>query len=190
MDKLSYSLGILVAQNLKKQGIDKVNATDVANGIADVIGNKPTQITLQEADQVLQEHMREQAQKQMVVNQKFLEENRKREGVITLQSGLQYEVLKEGNGPKPALTDKVTTHYHGTLIDGQVFDSSVQRNQPASFPVNGVIPGWVEALQLMSIGSKWRLFVPPHLAYGERGAGNMIGPNTPLIFEVELLKIN
>ncbi len=117
----------------------------------------------------------------------FLEENKKRPEVTALQSGLQYEVIKMGEGPKPAATNTVTCHYHGMLIDGRVFDSSVQRGQPASFPLNRVISGWTEALQLMPIGSKWKLFLPPHLAYGEQQAGALIGPNSTLIFEVELL---
>ena len=121
---------------------------------------------------------------------KFLAANSKNEKVVTLESGLQYEVIKAGEGAKPSLNDQVTTHYHGTLIDGTVFDSSVERGQPASFPVNGVIKGWTEALQLMNVGSKWRLFVPYDLAYGERGAGPQIGPFTTLIFEVELISIN
>jgi FKBP-type peptidyl-prolyl cis-trans isomerase FklB len=120
---------------------------------------------------------------------KFLSENRKNEGVTELPSGLQYQVLKEGDGEIPTATDKVKCHYHGTLIDGTVFDSSVQRGQPAVFPVNGVIQGWVEALQLMSTGSKWRLFIPSELAYGSNGAGAAIGPHSTLIFDVELLKI-
>jgi FKBP-type peptidyl-prolyl cis-trans isomerase FklB len=124
------------------------------------------------------------------VGQKFLDENKKKPGVVTLPSGLQYIVIKEGTGAKPVLTDKVTTHYHGTLIDGTVFDSSVERGEPASFPVNGVIKGWTEALQMMPVGSKWKLFVPPALGYGERGAGGVIGPNATLIFEVELISIN
>jgi FKBP-type peptidyl-prolyl cis-trans isomerase len=119
----------------------------------------------------------------------FFEENGKREGVVTLASGMQYQVLTEGQGPKPSATDKVLTHYHGTLLDGSVFDSSVERGEPISFPVNGVIRGWVEALQLMPVGSKWKLFIPADLAYGERGAGGRIGPNQALIFEVELLDI-
>ena len=121
---------------------------------------------------------------------KFLEENSKKEGVITLASGLQYEVIIDGSGEKPKLEDNVTTHYHGTLLDGTVFDSSVDRGEPASFPVGGVIKGWTEALQLMSVGSKWKLYVPYDLAYGERGAGPQIGPYSTLIFEVELLNIN
>jgi len=120
----------------------------------------------------------------------FLQENAKREGVTTLPSGLQYEIISEGTGPKPTLEDNVTTHYHGTLIDGTVFDSSVDRGEPASFPVGGVIKGWTEALQLMSVGSKWKLYVPYDLAYGERGARAQIGPYSTLIFEVELISIN
>ena len=120
----------------------------------------------------------------------FLAKNAKKEGVISLESGLQYEILKQGSGAKPTINDNVTTHYHGTLIDGTIFDSSVDRGQPATFPVSGVIKGWTEALQLMSVGSKWRLYVPYDLAYGERGAGANIGPFTTLIFEVELISIN
>jgi FKBP-type peptidyl-prolyl cis-trans isomerase FklB len=119
----------------------------------------------------------------------FLAENSQKEGVIVLESGLQYEILVEGNGPKPSATDTVTCHYHGTLIDGRVFDSSVQRGAPASFPLNRVISGWTEGLQLMGVGSKWRLYLPPHLAYGDRQAGALIQPNSSLIFEVELLGI-
>ena len=121
--------------------------------------------------------------------QAFMEQNGRREGVVTLPSGLQYEVLAEGDGATPGPTSMVTTHYHGTLIDGTVFDSSVQRNQPASFPVNGVIAGWTEALQLMQVGDKWRLVLPPDLAYGDRGAGGVIGPGATLVFEVELLEV-
>ena len=120
---------------------------------------------------------------------KFLEENSKKPGVITLPSGLQYTVIKEGTGPKPGLEDKVTTHYHGTLVNGKVFDSSVDRGQPVSFAVNGVIPGWTEALQLMPEGSKWKLFIPSNLAYGERGAGGDIGPNETLIFKIHLISV-
>ena len=120
----------------------------------------------------------------------FLIENAKKEGVITTSSGLQYEIISNGTGATPSESDKVTVHYHGTLLDGTVFDSSVDRGQPATFPVNGVIPGWVEALQLMNVGSKYKLYIPSDLAYGERGAGGAIGPNATLIFEVELLSIN
>lgn len=194
MDKLSYGIGILVAQNLKKQGLTQVSTNDLAQGIQDVIQDADLKISLQEANEALQSHLSKQAaekyQKNLLAGRKFLEENGKRPEVITLPSGLQYEVLTEGSGSMPKITDRVTTHYHGTLIDGAVFDSSVQRGTPATFPVNGVIRGWVEALQLMKTGSKWKLFVPYDLAYGEQGAGEMITPYTTLIFEVELLKIN
>ncbi len=132
----------------------------------------------------------EKAAANLKAGEDFLEQNKKREGVITTPSGLQYEVLSEGSGAKPKATDKVKCHYHGTLINGTIFDSSVQRGQPATFPLNMVIKGWTEALQLMSVGSKYRLFLHPSLAYGERQTGSLIGPNSTLIFDVELLDIN
>lgn len=194
MDKFSYCVGLVMAQNLQKQGLTEVTATDLAKGVEDALAGKKPQVPEEEINKILQEGMQKNAIEKHGANikagQDFLEMNKKREGVITLPSGLQYEVINQGLGPKPAATDKVTTHYHGTLIDGRVFDSSVQRGEPATFPVNGVIPGWVEALQLMNTGSKWRLFVPADLAYGERGAGEMIKPFSTLIFEVELLEIN
>ncbi len=136
---------------------------------------------------LLNKKKQERNQKMIEEGQAFLAENKKREGVVELESGLQYEIMTEGTGPKPVASDTVTCHYHGTLIDGTVFDSSVQRGQPASFPLNMVITGWTEALQLMPTGSKWKLFLPPHLAYGDRQAGAHIKPNSTLIFEVELL---
>ena len=190
MDKLSYSLGVLVAQNLKKQGISEVKPTDLAKGIEDVIFENELQIPLNEANELLGAHMQEKAKAKAEQGLLFLEQNAKKAGITTLPSGLQYEVISAGTGPKPKATDKVTTHYHGTLIDGQVFDSSVERNEPATFPVNGVIPGWVEALQLMPTGSKWKLFIPYNLAYGDQGAGPMSAPFSTLIFEIELLSIN
>src|SRR3954469_9874022 len=132
----------------------------------------------------------EKATANLKAGEDFLEQNKKRENVVTTPSGLQYEVLKKGSGAKPKATDKVNCHYHGTLIDGTVFDSSVQRGQPATFPLNMVIKGWTEALQLMPTGSKWRLFLPPNLAYGERQTGSYIGPNSTLIFEVELISFS
>jgi FKBP-type peptidyl-prolyl cis-trans isomerase FklB len=132
----------------------------------------------------------EKAAANLKAGQEFMESNKQKPGVHTLSNGLQYEIITEGNGPKPLATNKVTCHYHGTLIDGTVFDSSVKRGQPATFPLNMVIKGWTEALQLMSVGSKWRLFLPPHLAYGDRQTGAHIGPNSTLIFEVELLGIS
>ena len=132
----------------------------------------------------------EKASANMKDGQAFLDENKKKSGVIVLPSGLQYEIITEGNGMKPLTRNKVTCHYHGTLIDGTVFDSSVKRDQPATFPLNMVIKGWTEGLQLMGVGSKWRFFIPPQLAYGERQTGSVIGPNSTLIFEVELLEVS
>ncbi|MEC8273499.1 MAG: FKBP-type peptidyl-prolyl cis-trans isomerase, partial [Bacteroidota bacterium] len=151
-------------------------------------------INEEDANMLLQEYYIELSQKKsqeaISIGQAFLDENAKNEGVITTASGLQYEVINKGTGATPVESDQVTVHYHGTLVDGTVFDSSVERGQPATFPVNGVIPGWVEALQLMNVGSKYKLYIPSDLAYGERGAGGSIGPNETLIFEVELLSIN
>lgn len=194
MDTLSYSLGLLVAENLKKQGLDKVTSSDVAMGIEDAISGNQPKVSMEEANQVVNAYMQKQQEKAFSENvekgKAFLMENGKKDGVTSLPSGLQYEVMTAGDGPSPGPTDNVTTHYHGTLINGTVFDSSVERGQPASFPVNGVIMGWQEALQLMKVGSKWRLFVPHQLAYGERGAGGAIGPFETLIFEVELISID
>jgi len=194
MDKFSYGLGVLVAQNLKEQGISGLIPTDLAAAINDVISGNETKLDLKEANEIVQSTMQKQAASTygplIEAGQKFLAENGKREGVTTLPSGLQYEVMNAGIGPKPTAEDKVTTHYHGMLMDGTVFDSSVQRNEPATFPVNGVIAGWVEALQLMNTGSKWKLFIPYNLAYGDRGAGQAIPPFATLIFEVELLKVH
>ena len=194
MDQFSYSLGVVLAQNLTNQGINDFNAPDLTAGLEDVVKNNSLKITAQEADQIIQSYLRENASKQFEGNiktgQQFLADNAKRSEVISLDSGLQYEVLREGIGAHPKPTDKVTTHYHGTLIDGTIFDSSVDRGEPATFPVNGVIAGWVEALQLMKPGSKFRLYVPHNLAYGEQGAGQLIKPFSTLIFDVELLQIN
>jgi len=193
MDSLSYSLGVLIAQNFKQQGLEEVESSKVADGISDVLAGT-AKMSVEEANALFGDHMQklqmEKHSGNVEAGKKFLEENAKRDGIVTLPSGLQYEVLTEGSGPKPKATDRVTTHYHGTLIDGTVFDSSVDRGQPASFPVNGVIPAWVEALQLMSPGSKWKLYCPSDLAYGERGAGQQIGPFATLIFEVELISID
>lgn len=192
-EKVSYALGLSMAANLADQGFKEIDTTALAQGLqhhfekSDLL-MEPAEIqqTLQNAFQSAQESMRAEAGKE---GEEFLAENAKRDEVTVLESGLQYRVITEGNGPKPAATDQVTTHYHGTLISGKVFDSSVERGQPATFPVNGVIAGWVEALQLMPVGSKWELFIPYNLAYGERGAGGDIKPYSALIFEVELLAI-
>lgn len=193
MDKLSYAIGLNIANNLKVSGFANLSVEDFANAVKTVYNGEKAEMTDAEAKTVIQEYFekaeKEKLTKNLEEGKKFLEENAKREGVVTLASGLQYEVITEGTGKKPSATDKVSCHYHGTLIDGTVFDSSVMRGQPAEFPVNGVIQGWVEALQLMGEGAKWKLFIPSNLAYGERGAGQSIEPNSTLIFEVELLKV-
>lgn len=193
MNKISYALGMNLAQNLQASGIETIEYAEFTKGLEAAFEGKETQMSADEANQTLQQFFTELQAKQheatIQAGTSFLAENAKKDGVVTLESGLQYEVITEGNGAKPNAADQVECHYHGTLIDGTVFDSSVQRGTPATFPVSGVIQGWVEALQLMAVGSKWRLFIPSNLAYGERGAGQHIGPHTTLIFEVELLAI-
>lgn len=193
VEKFSYAIGLSLASNLLQSQIKTVELESLFEAITDVMEGKQPKISPNEANQIIEEFFKTQQANQGAVNSKegeeFLALNKKVKEVVELESGLQYQVLAEGNGPKPKLTDKVKCHYHGTLIDGTVFDSSVQRNQPAEFPVNGVIAGWIEALQLMTTGSKWRLFIPPHLAYGDQGAGGAIGPKATLIFDVELLEI-
>ena len=194
MDSVSYSLGVLMAQNLKQQGFDQIDVATLTQGFEDVMKGNALKINAEQANQLVSSYMQSKQAKQfegvIAAGQQFLAENGQRPGVVTLPSGLQYEVLQEGMGAKPSANDKVTVHYEGTLLDGTVFDSSVQRGQPATFGVTQVIQGWVEALQLMTEGAKWKLFIPYNLAYGERGAGPKIGPYSTLIFEVELLKIN
>lgn len=194
MDSVSYSLGVSVANNLKTSGFETVESDAISSAFNDVFSDNDVKISEEDANALIQDYFMELSQKKsqeaVSKGQAFLDENAKKEGVVTTASGLQYQVLTEGQGAKPAASDEVTVHYHGTLIDGTVFDSSVDRGQPASFPVGGVIQGWVEALQLMNVGSKYKLFIPSNLAYGERGAGGSIGPNETLIFEVELLSIN
>lgn len=198
-DKLSYSIGMNIGNNFKKQSID-VNTDALIQGIKDVLSGGKTLMTEQEVNETLMNFQKEMMAKQMAQQKElgeknkkegeaFLAENKKKEGVKTLPSGLQYKVIKEGNGKTPKITDTVTIHYRGTLIDGTEFDSSYTRGQPATFPVKGVIAGMSEALQLMKVGSKWQLFIPSNLAYGERGAGDDIGPNATLIFEIELVSI-
>lgn len=191
-DSISYSVGVMLASNLKQQGLDQVDLDVVMAGLKETIGGK-SQITQQEAGQVLKQYLTERQAQQLKENaekgKQFLADNAKKEGVVTLESGLQYKILQEGSGAIPTASDRVQVHYHGTLIDGTVFDSSVDRGEPATFGVTQVIAGWVEALQLMPAGSKWRLFIPSDLAYGDRGAGGLIGPNAALIFDVELLDI-
>ncbi len=194
LDTFSYSLGVLIAQNLKQQGIDEINPAAMAQAVADVVGGKATAVTLDQANQIYQDNSQslrsKQFEKTIKEGEAFLKANASRPEVKVTESGLQYEVITEGAGEQPKPTDKVRVHYHGTLINGEVFDSSVERGEPISFPVNGVIQGWQEALPMMKVGSKWKLFIPYQLAYGERGAGPKIGPYSALVFEVELLGIN
>lgn len=193
MDKLSYALGLSMGNNFKSSGIDKINVDDFTRGVQAVFEGTKPEMSYDEAKQVINDYFTrlqaEVEERNLQAGEAFLAENKKRPGVVTLPSGLQYEVITEGKGRRPSATQQVQCHYHGTLIDGTVFDSSVQRGTPAVFGVNQVIAGWVEALQLMPEGSKWKLYIPANLAYGKRGAGNSIGPNTALIFEVELIKI-
>ena len=193
MDKISYALGLSIAHNLKKAGIDKMEISSFNQAIEDIFASKEPAISAQEAQQVLNDYFNKLQDEKFGANKKagedFLAANKLRKEVTTLPSGLQYEILKKGDGKTPQITDQVKCHYHGTLIDGTVFDSSVERGTPATFGVNQVIQGWVEALQLMPVGSKWRLYIPSDLAYGERGAGEKIGPNSALIFDVEILDI-
>ena len=193
VDSVSYSLGISVAENLTNSGFENLNTKAFQLGFQDVLSSNDVKINQQNANIIIQEYLTElTTQKNTFAieeGKKFLEENSKKTGVVTTSTGLQYEILVDSDGPKPKASDNVTVHYHGTLIDGTIFDSSVDRGEPVNFPVNGVIAGWVEALQLMSVGSKFKLFIPSNLAYGERGSGP-IGPSSTLIFEVELLSIN
>ena len=193
MDKVSYALGLSIGNNFQNSGIKKLQVEDFVKGLEDVLGEKQPAISYEEAKQVINDYFMKLQQERLEINKQagaeFLEINRHKAGVVELPSGLQYEILKQGTGAKPSASDKVKCHYHGTLINGTAFDSSVQRGEPATFGVSQVIPGWVEALQLMPVGSKWRLFIPSNLAYGEHGAGDVIEPNSTLIFDVELLDI-
>lgn len=192
MDKLSYALGLSMGQNFKGSGVDKLNADDFADALRAVYGEGTPAMTYDEAKQVVQEYFTNLQAKAGEMNAKagkeYLANNAKEEDVKVTESGLQYLVVKEGNGKKPGPNDVVTVHYTGRLIDGTVFDSSVERGEPATFAVGQVIPGWVEGLQLMSEGSAYRLFIPSELAYGEHGTGP-IQPNSTLIFDVQLLKV-
>ena len=192
MDKLSYSLGVNISAGLRQQGFEISDYESFTQGIKDAFESN-IQLESGEINDILNkeyERVQSKSYEEVIAkSEEFLAENAKKDGVTVLDSGLQYEVINEGNGAKPKLSDTVTTHYHGTLPNGTVFDSSVDRGQPASFPVSGVIKGWTEALQLMNVGSKYKLFVPSNLAYGAQGAGNDIGPHQALVFEVELLDI-
>lgn len=194
-EKVSYIIGMEIGSNLKKQLAD-VDSTILAKGIQDALTDRKPLLTEKEIQETMAAFQKEMMVKQTEVAKKnkaegeaFLSENKKKEGVKALPSGLQYKVIKAGTGKKPKSNDTVTAHYRGTLINGTEFDSSYKRGQPVSFQVSGVIPGWTEALQLMEVGAKWQLFIPSNLAYGEQGAGRDIGPNATLIFEVELVSI-
>lgn len=193
MDTLSYSVGVLVAQNLKSQGLESLDAATLAEAVNDVLAGKDLKIPFEEAGNNFQTYMQAQSEKmnagKIAGGKAFLAENGKKEGVVTTASGLQYEILTAGSGDSPASTDKVTVHYEGSLTDGTVFDSSYKRGDPATFGVTQVIPGWVEALQLMQPGAKWKLTIPQDLAYGERGAPPNIPPFSTLVFTVEMIKI-
>ena len=193
VEKASYAIGMQIGDNLSQQGLDTLLKSEfIIAGIREQFAKNP-QMSSEEANMILNNFFMElqkaQFGEKVAEGERFLAENAKRPGVTTTASGLQYQVLTEGFGPKPTAANTVKTHYHGTLLNGTVFDSSVERGEPISFPLNGVIRGWTEALQLMPVGSKWRLFLPYHLAYGERGTGQHIQPYETLIFEVELLGI-
>lgn len=198
-DKVSYGIGMEIGNSLKSQSID-IDSDILARGLKDMLSGKEPLMTDQEFRETMtnfknemmakqMERMKELAEKNKKEGEAFLDENKKKEGVVTLPSGLQYKVIKEGSGEMPKPTDTVTVNYRGSLINGTEFDSSESHGQPATFKVNGVIPGWTEALQLMKAGSKWQLFIPSALAYGERAVGRDIGPNSTLVFDVELLSI-
>ena len=193
MDKFSYAIGLGIGQNLLSMGARGINVEDFAQAISDVLNGNNTAITHNEAREIVNKYFEELEAKMNAENiekgKAFLAENAKKEGIVTLPSGLQYQVLKEGNEKKPAATDRVKCHYEGTLIDGTLFDSSIKRGQPAVFGVNQVIKGWVEALQLMGEGAKWKLFIPSELGYGAQQAGELIPPHSTLIFEVELIEV-
>lgn len=193
MDKFSYSIGLGIGQNLKSMGLKEISFDDFSQALKDIFeGNEP-KISHQEAQEIVQSYFAElqakMAEESAAMQKVFFEENGQKESVITLESGLQYEIIKEGDGAKPEASSQVKCHYEGKLLDGNIFDSSIKRGTPATFGVNQVIPGWVEALQLMPVGSKWKLFIPSELGYGAQGAGDVIPPNSPLVFEIELLEI-
>lgn len=192
----SYGVGRQLGEQLAANSFEGIDISAVQVGLSDAFEGKESAVSMQdlqtaftEISQRIQKVQEEAAAVASAEGDTFLAENQKRDGVVTLESGLQYEIINEGNGDKPGYDSTVRTHYHGTFISGDVFDSSVLRDQPAEFPVSGVIAGWTEALQLMPVGAKWKLYVPHHLAYGERGAGASIPPYSALVFEVELLDI-
>lgn len=200
MDKVSYALGLGIGRQLSQMGADSLNIDDFAQAIKDILAGKEAAVSDAEAQTLVKDFFEKQEAKQRAAaaekfkdtkekGEKYLAENAKKEGVVTLPSGLQYQVIKEGNGRKPKATDKVKCHYEGMLIDGTLFDSSIQRGEPATFPLNGVIAGWTEGLQLMQEGAKYRFFIPYQLGYGEHGAGASIPPFAALVFDVELIEV-
>lgn len=193
IDSVSYGFGVNIAENLKNQGVDSLNIAALAKGMEDIFKGDTLLMENSEIMPILKDFMQRMAevktQKMKEEGKKFLDENSKKEGITTLPSGLQYEVISSGDGPIPTASDQVTTHYTGYLVDGTVFDSSVKRGQPATFPVGGVIQGWQEALQLMHVGDKWKLYIPYNLAYGAQGHPPTIPPYATLIFDIELLEI-
>jgi FKBP-type peptidyl-prolyl cis-trans isomerase FklB len=193
--KFSYTIGFQIAQNIKKRGLD-VDAKALAQAIEDILGGKQPQLSMADMQAAMAAFQKKQlearaalAAKNQQAGESYLADNKKKDGVVTLPSGLQYKVMKKGSGKKPTAKDTVVVNYRGTLLNGEEFDSSYARGQPATLEVGGVIPGWREALQLMPVGSKWQVVIPPDLAYGPRGAGDSIGPNETLIFEIELVEI-
>jgi FKBP-type peptidyl-prolyl cis-trans isomerase FklB len=203
-DSLSYALGMSLANFYKQQGITKINTVFINKAINDVMNNGNPLMTEEQMGTCINTYLTAKQAEKSAAQRKanagiidsnhktgdaFLAANKSKPGIVTTASGLQYEIIKQGDGPRPLATDKVKCHYVGTLINGTVFDSSVERGQPAEFPIGNVIQGWVEALQLMQVGSKWRLFIPPGLAYGDNQSGPLITPGSTLIFEVELLEI-
>ena len=200
MDKVSYALGLGIGRQLTQMGAEQLNIDDFAQAIKDVLAGEKLKLDEAEAQQIVQNFFQQQEEKQRAAaaekgkeakeqGEKYLAENAKKEGVVTLPSGLQYPVITEGTGKRPKATDKVKCHYEGMLVDGTLFDSSIQRGEPATFPLNQVIAGWTEGLQLMSEGSKYRFFIPYTLGYGERGAGASIPPFAALVFDVELIEV-
>lgn len=193
MDKFSYALGMGIGHNLLSMGAKDLNVEDFSKAISDILEGHEPAFSHKEAQEIVNSffmELQKKANEENIENGKIvLERNKTNPNIKVLESGLQYEILKEGNGKKPSLTDRVQCHYEGSLVNGQVFDSSIKRGEPAVFGVNQVIPGWVEALQLMPEGSKWRLYIPYNLGYGENGAGDLIPPFSTLIFDVELIKV-
>jgi len=200
MDKVSYALGLGIGRQLSQMGADNLDIDDFAKAIKDILASKKPEIDDAEAQTLVKDFFEKQEAKQRAAaaekfketkekGEAYLAENAKKEGVVTLPSGLQYQVIKEGNGRRPKATDKVKCHYEGMLVDGTLFDSSIQRGEPATFPLNGVIKGWTEGLQLMQEGAKYRFFIPYHLGYGENGAGASIPPFAALVFDVELIEV-